>query len=140
MERTFYRTVYTITIISERPADGYESLADLEAEFTNGGFSAEVEAGESEEITPKEAAEALMDQGSDPAFFELDERGRDLDSITEEEKEQVKWLTEHGYSYQGVDDLGENQVESWKKAGENVLLIITPTGVHISKGGMEHGK
>jgi hypothetical protein len=83
-KRTFYRTIYTVTILSDKPMDDDLSLSDIECEITDGDCSGLVECGASEALTGAEAAQALIAQHSDPSFLGLTEDGEDEDTNTEE--------------------------------------------------------
>ena len=78
MSTKFYRHTFTYVLLSDQPIDGYVSLGSLESLAMSDcvGYFAK---SESEEITPKQAADALYDAGSEPAFFQLDDDGKHLD-------------------------------------------------------------
>ena len=69
-DRKYYRTVYTLTVLSEEPIPDTMDLADVVSATIDGDYS-----GSSfmvtEEITADECAKALVLQGSSPAFFDL---------------------------------------------------------------------
>jgi hypothetical protein len=69
----FYKTVMTVTIISDTPVHPDATLSDVEGMITSGDWSGMVEISSTEELSPKETSEALIEQGTDPAFFGLDE-------------------------------------------------------------------
>lgn len=74
--RKFYKTVLTVTIISDEPYEYYD-LDHVHYDITRGDCSGEVEV-ESCEITAKQAAELLIKQGSEPGFLFLDENGNEI--------------------------------------------------------------
>lgn len=79
-KKEYFKTKIEVLILSEYRLSGNESLADLhELTMGEGGdCSAKVEFDHSEAISSKEAAKLLQEQGSDPAFFQLDHNGNDL--------------------------------------------------------------
>ena len=84
--RTFYRTVMTVEILSEAPLSGDESLSDIVYLIEDGPCSGKVETvTENEKVDGPRMAQLLQDQASDTAFFGLDEEGNDLDGDDEEE-------------------------------------------------------
>jgi hypothetical protein len=86
MPRKFFKTVYQIEVLSEdNPLPDELTLAQIEYEITEGHCSGSISIIETWPLTAKEAAEALMAQGSDPEFFRLDEDGKDLDDFSDEE-------------------------------------------------------
>ncbi|DAC71759.1 MAG TPA: hypothetical protein DSN98_08700 [Thermoplasmata archaeon] len=77
-DRKFYRTIYTLEVLSERPIEDLVSLDDLHYMITWGDCSGMTHTEGSEEIDGATAAKLLIKQGSDPEFFMLDEDGNDL--------------------------------------------------------------
>lgn len=75
--RKFYRTVYTVEVLSEEPV-GEMSLADLDYEITEGHSSGRFLSTENEEVDGKKMAELLKAQGTDPEFFQLNDEGEDI--------------------------------------------------------------
>jgi len=78
LTKKFYKTIFTIEVLSEdRPCD-VNTLADLHYAITEGDCCSKwSERGE--QITAKECADALYDQGSEPGFFQLDDDGNPLE-------------------------------------------------------------
>ncbi len=74
-KRTFYRTVYTIEVLSEEPMNPDLDLADIDFAISEGECSGEVSMGPSEPIDAATVAKALAAQGSDAEFFNLNEDG-----------------------------------------------------------------
>ena len=74
--RKFFKTTITFEVLTE---DGpLPDITDLDAihfAITSGDASGMITERSSVELTPREAAQALMKQGSDPGFFMLDEEG-----------------------------------------------------------------
>jgi len=80
MARKFYKTIIQVEVLSEdNPIGDYVDLADLAYEITDGECSGNVEVKEKIELTGKQAADALENQGSDPSFFRLDDDGNDVE-------------------------------------------------------------
>lgn len=80
----FYRTLITLEILTDDgPLPPHIRLADIEYQTTEGGWSGRWEIIKSEELSGPEMARALLDQGSEPEFFQLSENGRSLLDGTE---------------------------------------------------------
>jgi hypothetical protein len=82
-KRKFWKTVVTVTILSETPFD-YDNLSDIQSQI-DGDCSGEFDTTSSEEIDAATCAALLIKQHSDPEFFNLDENGEDTTSEFEEE-------------------------------------------------------
>lgn len=80
-ERKFYKTVVTVTILSEDRYTGCEDLESIAAAIDNGDDVGSVFIGDSAEIDGQAACELLYELGSDPGFFRLTDDGtaEDLD-------------------------------------------------------------
>lgn len=77
-KRKFYKTIFTVEVLSEDFPVKDLSLKELAEETVHGDYSAQTEITKTEQLTGKEAADALVAQGSDPEFFMLDEEGNDV--------------------------------------------------------------
>jgi len=77
-ERKFYRTIFTVEVLSEEEPEAV-GLETLNYQITEGDWSGRVEKGRSKKVSGKVMAKLLENQGSDPAFFCLDENGNDAD-------------------------------------------------------------
>lgn len=79
-KRKFYRTIIRYEILSEEPL-GSLSLEDIHYECTEGHCSGVFLPAErdNQEVDGAEMAIMLIEQGSDPEFFQLDEDGNDVD-------------------------------------------------------------
>lgn len=75
----YYRTVLTVEIISEAPIPDEWVLQRIAREMHDGDLSGVWGTTSVEELTPAQAAQALIKQGSDPAFFLLDDLGNETD-------------------------------------------------------------
>ena len=83
MSRTFYKYVYTVTVLSETPIDDYslEALAYLIGE---GPCVGTVDESGFEELADDDAAALLNEMGSDPSFFDLEVNAEDIDDKEED--------------------------------------------------------
>ena len=84
MAKRFYRTVVQVEILSEsyggeEPSFEGVSLTDIDYEIKEGECSGIVKVISTENVAPAEMARLLLDQGSDPSFFKLDNNGHDAD-------------------------------------------------------------
>lgn len=77
-KRKFYRTVFTVEVLSEEPLPDM-SLDEIAYEITEGGSSGDLTRSKSETVDAKKMAKLLMKQGSDPEFFQIDEDGNDIE-------------------------------------------------------------
>lgn len=80
MSKKFYKSTITVTILSEEPIPNDYSLANIAYSFTDGDNSGEWELTKVQELTGKQAAKALVAQGSDPGFFGLNDDGTEANS------------------------------------------------------------
>jgi len=77
--RKFYKRTVTIEVLSEDPIPSGMNLAQIIDESESGEYSMR-EFGEKEvEVNGKQAARALLKQGSDPTFFRLTKDGEDCE-------------------------------------------------------------
>ena len=82
--RTFYRTVISVEVLSEEPVD-FIDLAHVHEAITNDCCSGSWEVVSAGEVDGATMAKLLIAQGSDPAFFELTDDGEDDDCKDESE-------------------------------------------------------
>ena len=87
-KRKFFKTVFKVTVLSEDEPSGHISLEALAQEIQDGDWSGETEMLTPKKLNGRQAARVLQAQGSDPEFFQIDEKGNDLDA--EEEWEDAK--------------------------------------------------
>jgi len=78
MSRKFYKTTFQIEILSEDKIPEWMNLEKIAYEITTGEWSGTCERTKTKELSSKECAEELMNQGSDPEFFGIDENGNEL--------------------------------------------------------------
>lgn len=76
--RKFYRTIYTVEVLSDAPIPEGLDLTDVLEEAHIGSYCADVKGQDSFTVDGKEMARLLTDQRSDPQFFDLNEEGDDL--------------------------------------------------------------
>lgn len=76
-KRKFFRTVFTIEVLSEEPADPDICLEDLAHAITEGPWSGDIKTDGSAAVNGKKMAKLLVAQGSDPSFFRLTDKGED---------------------------------------------------------------
>ena len=77
-KRKFYKTIVEVEVLSEEPfAD--EDLATVQYEITEGHCSGVVNNKGSKALNGKQVANALIKQGSDPEFFQIDDKGNDIE-------------------------------------------------------------
>ena len=77
MKRQFYKTTIMVEVLSEKPVD-FENLSAVDLEITEGDCSGKWEVTKTEELTGEQAVKALLEQGSDPSFFRLTDKGEDI--------------------------------------------------------------
>lgn len=78
-DRKFFKTTITVVVLSEdEPLQDGLPLDQVAYLIEEGDCSGETHF-ESVEISAKEAAQALIGQGSDPELFRLSDEGEDLD-------------------------------------------------------------
>lgn len=75
--KKYYRQTYTVVVLTEDPT---EASLDQLPESVNGGDDClqSFEMTSMEELTGKQAADALYASGSEPGFFQLDDEGNPL--------------------------------------------------------------
>lgn len=78
MKKNFHRYVYTIEVLTEGPIPDHMSMVDILNEADYGSYSSLILDTKSKKVNGKTMAKALMNQGSDPEFFGIDENGVDI--------------------------------------------------------------
>lgn len=74
--RKFYKTIIQVEVLSEdEPLQEGLSLGAIQYEITEGHHSGIIRSFKSTPMTGKQAAKALLAQGSDPGFFSLNPDG-----------------------------------------------------------------
>ena len=74
-KKSFTETTITIKILSEAPISETMELDEIIYESMNGSLVLDVAGTEIAALTPKEAADKLLEVGSEPGFFSLNEDG-----------------------------------------------------------------
>jgi hypothetical protein len=74
--KTIYKTTITVTVLSDSPYDLID-LETLDHDITEGDCSGDFKTTNVEELTGKDAVEAIESQNSDPEFFGIDEEGNE---------------------------------------------------------------
>lgn len=77
--RTFYRSVLTVEVLSEDPLPEGINLGTVAVEIVSGDCSGKVTEDLNQEVDGPTMAKLLKAQGSDPAFFHLNDDGEDED-------------------------------------------------------------
>lgn len=78
-DRKFFKTEIKFTVLSEEPIPDGMSLENIANECINGNWSMGNHGCKETEINGKQAARALLNQGSDPGFFSLTNDGEDIE-------------------------------------------------------------
>lgn len=79
-DRMFYKTVITIEVLSEEPIPDGMSIENIANEAMEGSYSMRsLEEAKETLLNGKEAADALLEQGSNPSFFRLTDDGNDVE-------------------------------------------------------------
>lgn len=77
--RKFYKTVIKFEVLSEEPIPDNVDYSQILFECKEGDYSMR-ELGEKQTVlNGKQAARALINQGSDPEFFQLNKDGEDIE-------------------------------------------------------------
>jgi hypothetical protein len=75
--RKFFHTLITISIVSEDSHPGMEdTVADIERQITDGDWLGEISMGQPVRVSQDAVASLCRSMGSEPEFFQLDDRGR----------------------------------------------------------------
>jgi hypothetical protein len=78
-KRKFYRQVFTVEVLSEEPIGPDIDLADLAYEIREGDCSGRVNLTKVDLLNGKQVAKALLKQASDPEFFQVNDKGEDVE-------------------------------------------------------------
>jgi len=84
-ERKFYKNVFTVEVLSEKPLPGHIGLCDIEYMITDGDCSGDIKWNPQIVLNGKECADALLEQGNVPIFFQIDNNGNDINAGNEDE-------------------------------------------------------
>lgn len=78
-EKHFYRTIFKIEVLSDELV-GELDLEQINYAITDGHCSGDITIESQLEISPKQMAELLIAQGSDPEFLGLDNQGNETNA------------------------------------------------------------
>ena len=79
-KKTIYKSVLKVTVLSDEPLPECISLEDVQYEITEGHCLGHVEWDyNNAQIVGAEAVMNILQVGSQPEFFELDDKGNDLE-------------------------------------------------------------
>lgn len=78
-DRKFYRTIFTVVVLSDKPLGDDCELDYLAYEITDGDCCGSVTAGKPEVLNGKQAADGLIAMASEPGFFSIDSEGNDTE-------------------------------------------------------------
>lgn len=76
--RKFFKTVVTVTVLSEDQPISFDGLDDLHRIIDNGDCVGTINNFKARRIPAKKMVKLLYDLGSEPAFFQIDEDGKDI--------------------------------------------------------------
>lgn len=76
--RKFYRTIYSVEILSQEPIPGELDLHTVLGMAQDGDYSGRNVKTCQDEINAKDAATFLKVHGSEPAFFSIDDEGNEI--------------------------------------------------------------
>ena len=79
-DRKFYQTTIQVVVLSEEPDVELTRLATIAHNIVEGDWSGTTRLASAKELNGKQAARALLNQGSDPSFFNLTDKGEDADN------------------------------------------------------------
>ena len=77
-DRKFFKKTMKVEFLSETPFPDNTSLENLATEAIDGDYSMNITQDKETEINGKQAARALLNHGSDPSFFQLTNKGEDI--------------------------------------------------------------
>lgn len=88
-ERKFHKYIFQYEIVSEVPLQVDDlNIEDLHHLTYEGPCSGRMLETHYVELNAKEAADALIEQGSDPEFFQIDQDGNDVDEDLEDDNSE----------------------------------------------------
>lgn len=78
--KTIYKTTFVIEVLSEQPLPENVSLHMIEYETEDGDWLLSGKRVDTkEELSGRQAVEAILEAGSQPEFFQMDDEGNELD-------------------------------------------------------------
>lgn len=82
-DRKFYRSVFTVEVLSEAPLPSDLRLSEVAFQICDGDWSGHTDEDLNQEVDGPQMAKLLEAQGSEPGFFQLDENGNDVEDLYE---------------------------------------------------------
>lgn len=76
--KQMHKTTYTFVVLSEEPIHNAMEMSTVVAECDDGAYVAHTMTHKDEPVSPKRMATLLVQAGSDPSFFQLDDEGNEL--------------------------------------------------------------
>jgi len=78
-KKILYRSVFQIEVLSEEPIPEDMNIDEIQEECNNGSYSGVHDwKVRNKEVVGKRAVNMVVNQGSDPEFFQMDSRGYEL--------------------------------------------------------------
>lgn len=115
----FFKTTLVVTVLSENEPCTTEDLGRIYHEIMDGNWSGQVKSDDGVEITAQAAAAALIEQGSDPEFFQLDAHGLTEDDYKVYPIEDWKYEVANGDTKLGLIEWIRHQREmATERTGE----------------------
>ena len=89
-KKVLYRTVVQFEILSEEPIPEGMDMEEIMAECEDGAYSGKTTViAENKPVVGKRAVNMVVNQGSDPEFFQMDSRGYEISDEDENEEEEI---------------------------------------------------
>lgn len=82
-DKKYYRTVITLVVLTEDLIPPSMSLEDINYHTQDGEWSGDWNITDTKEVSAQEMAKLLIQQGSDPSFFSLNEDGTAIEDAEE---------------------------------------------------------
>lgn len=108
-DRKFYRAIFKVEVLSEEPFDDlHYDLHDIANSIDNGDDSGTFYMESNEVVDGTTAARLLAEQGSDPEFFNLDDKGNDVEGYWDGgEVRYFRFEFDLGYTGGNYSDVGD---------------------------------
>lgn len=79
-KREFHKITVEVEVLCEDQSGPYDmTLGELAHAIVDGDYSGDHKVTKHKVLNGRQMAKALQKQGSDPAFFQLDDKGRDIE-------------------------------------------------------------
>ena len=87
-KKKIYRTLILLTVLSEEPLSEDMSIQDIDEECEYGEYTGKTDWQKVNEVLEgREAAIAVLETGSSPDFFQMDENGNELNDDENDDEE-----------------------------------------------------